>query len=168
MNHLMNLKPAVNRQPLFPRGGPEELAEPHNETTKSQFQENFHEHHVVPHSQLLPLLTLGLSFLCTARSALTLSITHSLAGLLEPIHNIYTPASPTTIHKSYMNLNSYAKQDKTWNVVHIKENKRYLCLTDTRMLHTIEQHDEHKTKHKTYDPTRCLSIRCIPTSTSKR
>ena len=27
---ISNLKPAVNRQPMFPRGGPEELAKVHN------------------------------------------------------------------------------------------------------------------------------------------
>ena len=58
--HLVNLKPAVNRQPLFPRGGPEELAEPHNETTKSEYQANFYILHVAPRPQQLSLHTLGL------------------------------------------------------------------------------------------------------------
>ncbi len=131
-------------------------------TTKSNFQANLNEHHVVPHSELLPLLKLGLSFLSTVRSALTVTITHSLAGILWPIHKIYTPASPTTIHKYYMYLNSYAKQNKTWNLVHIKANNRYWCLI------YIEQHNERKTKHKSGDHTWCPRIRCVQTSRSKR
>ena len=64
---IKNLKLAVNRQPLFPRGGPEELAELQNVPTKSVCQANLHKHHVTPHPQQLSIHTLGLEIMYTMR-----------------------------------------------------------------------------------------------------
>ncbi len=62
---ICDLKPAVNRQPLFPRGGPEELAEQHNATTQSECEDNCRKHRVVSHKQQVSFRTQCFSFLCT-------------------------------------------------------------------------------------------------------
>ena len=89
-----NLKPAVNRQPLFPRGGPEELAEQHNATTQSECEDNCRKHSVVSHKQQVSFRTQCFSFLCTALVfADTANCMPLLDGLREQKHYIYGPAS---------------------------------------------------------------------------
>ena len=100
---MIYLKPAVNRQRLFPRGKPEELAEPHDVTTKSERQANFYKHNEAPRPQQYPFTRWAWSCV-QCGCAFTLTITSPYLVILPGPHSQHPQTCITTTSQTQYTL----------------------------------------------------------------